>query len=69
MRKNVGGFTETYVAYSQTDILYKKCATQAIYDIPQAWEKNGVIPKTATGEDIGEGTGWWYEGEAFLLQR
>lgn len=29
--------------------------------MPQAFIADAEIPKTAAGEDLGEGTGWWYE--------
>ncbi|KAB8349474.1 hypothetical protein FH972_023501 [Carpinus fangiana] len=41
--------------------LFKECARQADYSIPQAFIANAEIPKTTAGEDLGEGTGWWYE--------
>lgn len=50
-----------YDAINSTEFLFKECASQADYIVPQAFERKGKIPKTAAGEDIGEGSGWWYE--------
>ncbi|KAK4974791.1 hypothetical protein LTR28_009954, partial [Elasticomyces elasticus] len=58
---NLGGVTEPYVAYGATEKLIRQCASQADYDIPQVREKDGVVPKTGAGEDLGVGRGWWYE--------
>jgi len=54
--------TETYVAYGVTEGLVKECAKQADYFIPQAKQRGAEIPKTTDGQDLGIGTGWWYEG-------
>ncbi|KAK3176945.1 hypothetical protein OEA41_008271 [Lepraria neglecta] len=61
LRKRASSVTETYVAYGVCEKLVKECARQANYTIPQANEKNVDIPKTKDGEDLGVGTGWWYE--------
>lgn len=53
--------TETYIAYGATAELFKECARQADYTIPQVLE-GGEAPKTAKGEDLGVGEGWWYNG-------
>ena len=68
MREGPGAaFTETYVAYGTTEALFKECARQADYIVPQTFERGVETPKNADGEDIGEGTGWWYESEFELL--
>lgn len=54
--------TETYVAYGVTEGLVKECAKQADYSIPQAKQRGVETPKTEDGQDLGIGTGWWYEG-------
>lgn len=64
LRARAGNFTETYVAYGVCDRLVKECARQADYTIPQAREKNVEVPKTKDGEDLGVGTGWWFESKA-----
>ena len=61
-RRLLPSVTETYVAYSVTERLVKECSRQADYSIPQRKEKDGIIPKTKDGEDLGVGSGWWYEG-------
>lgn len=66
LHKRVPSVTETYVAYGVCEKLVKECARQADYTIPQAHEKNVEIPKTKDGEDLGVGTGWWFESEQIL---
>ena len=61
-RKRAPETTETYVAYGVSEALVKECAKQADYSIPRAKEKGMEAPKTKDGEDLGIGTGWWYEG-------
>jgi len=60
-RKRAPETTETYVAYGVSEALVKECAQQANYSIPQAKEKGLEITQTKDGEDLGVGTGWWYE--------
>jgi hypothetical protein len=50
------------VAYGTTEALYRQCAVQANYDIPQMREKGGIVPKSETGEELGVGDSWWYKG-------
>ena len=57
-----GGTAETYVAYGVTQKLFEACSSQADYRIPQVSQKNAEVPKTVSGEDVGVGEGWWYEG-------
>ncbi|KAL9080605.1 MAG: hypothetical protein Q9157_000660 [Trypethelium eluteriae] len=59
-RRMTSGITREYRAYGSADQIFKLCAQQADYSIPQALEKDGVIPKTEADEDLGVGTGWWY---------
>ncbi|PBP25489.1 hypothetical protein BUE80_DR003624 [Diplocarpon rosae] len=54
-----GRATETYTAYGATEILYKECARQADYTIPQAANSDQEVLKTEDGEDLGVGSGWW----------
>ncbi|KAL8958271.1 MAG: hypothetical protein Q9193_004642 [Seirophora villosa] len=61
IHKRAPAITETYVAYGACEKLIKECARHADYTVPQRYEKNGVIPKTAEGQDLGVGKGWWYE--------
>jgi cytochrome b pre-mRNA-processing protein 3 len=58
-----GTAAETYVAYGMTQKLFEACSSQADYKIPQASQKGAEVPKTAAGEDLGVGEGWWYRGE------
>lgn len=58
------GLAEPYVAERATETLFKECARQADYIVPQAFEKKVAIPTNEAGEHIGEGTGWWYESES-----
>lgn len=67
IRKRYTGVTETYVAYGVCENLVKECARQADYTIPQAHEKKAEIPKTKDQEDLGVGTGWWFESERIWL--
>ena len=60
--------TETYVAYGACETLVNECARLADYSVPQAQEKDGVVPKTSQGEDVGIGTGWWYEAPGLAMQ-
>ena len=66
LRERATSFTETYVAYGVCEKLVQECAKQADYTIPQAHEKDVETPKTKDGEDLGVGTGWWFESESAL---
>ncbi|KAH0538152.1 hypothetical protein FGG08_005260 [Glutinoglossum americanum] len=61
LRRLAGNTTETYVAYGVTENLYKECARVGHYTVPQAGVKGEKVPKTASGEDLGVGEGWWYD--------
>ena len=63
LRKRAPALTETYVAYGVCEVLVKECARQADYTIPQVREKNVEVPKTKDQEDLGVGTGWWFESK------
>uniref|UniRef100_A0A093XQN1 TIP41-like protein n=1 Tax=Talaromyces marneffei PM1 TaxID=1077442 RepID=A0A093XQN1_TALMA len=56
-----GGAAETYVSYGFTQKLYEACSSQADYEIPQLAQKGVEVPKTADGEELGVGEGWWYK--------
>ncbi|KAL1650890.1 Serine carboxypeptidase 3 [Diplodia intermedia] len=60
LHRRAGGSTETYVAYGGTELLFRECARQADYRVDK--DADGEAPKTAKGEDLGVGEGWWYEG-------
>lgn len=53
--------TEPYVAYGATEDLFRECARAGEYTMP-AVEEGQEPAKTAKGEDLGVGTGWWYDG-------
>ncbi|KAI9796637.1 MAG: Protein cbp3, mitochondrial [Piccolia ochrophora] len=57
LRARATSRTGTYAAYAVTEILYKQCATQAEYTMPE----RGTAEKTASGAEIGIGQGWWYD--------
>ncbi|GAB7360153.1 hypothetical protein MBLNU230_g7916t1 [Neophaeotheca triangularis] len=64
LRKNARGTTEPYVAYGGTEELFKECARQCSYTIPTALEKDPADPpRTAAGEDLGVGEGWWFQAK------
>jgi cytochrome b pre-mRNA-processing protein 3 len=62
LNKVAGRATETYTAYGATELLYKECALQADYSIPQAGKNDQEMLKTEAGEDLGVGEGWWLTG-------
>lgn len=53
---------EPYRIVSATEAIYKTCAAEALYTIPEKDRKNDTIKKTAEGEDIGDGKTMWHEG-------
>lgn len=54
--------TETYVAYGGTEDLFLECSRQCNYTIPSARAKPPTEPPlTASGEELGVGSGWWLE--------
>ena len=62
LRRVTGRTTETYTTFGVTENLFKECAKQADYNIPQASDPNAEMPKTEDGEDLGVGSGWWHTG-------
>ncbi|KAK2762760.1 Protein cbp3, mitochondrial [Arachnomyces sp. PD_36] len=65
LRSRARQTTDTYVAYGVTQKLFEACSSQADYTIPQVTEKGAEVPKTADGEDLGVGEGWWYKDLGF----
>jgi cytochrome b pre-mRNA-processing protein 3 len=56
------GTTEPYIAYGGTEDLFLECNRQCNYTIPAILQKPpGEPPVTADGEELGVGTGWWFE--------
>ncbi|KAI1762515.1 ubiquinol-cytochrome C chaperone-domain-containing protein [Hypoxylon sp. FL1150] len=52
---------EPYRVVRSTEEIYKTCAREALYTIPDKDRKAGTITKTEEGEDIGEGKTMWHE--------
>ncbi|KAI1772389.1 ubiquinol-cytochrome C chaperone-domain-containing protein [Hypoxylon cercidicola] len=52
---------EPYRVVQATEEIYKACAREALYAIPDKDRRAGTIRKTAEGEDIGEGKTMWHE--------
>ncbi|KAK4541301.1 hypothetical protein LTR36_008059 [Oleoguttula mirabilis] len=52
--------TEPYIAYGSTEDLFKACARQCDYNIPNVLKQPPEpAPKNAGQEDVGVGSGWW----------
>lgn len=58
---------DTYITYGLTEALFKTCALEADYSIPEN-QRQGLLTgsgpvKTASGEDLGqpEGSSWWHQ--------
>ncbi|DAA76362.1 TPA_exp: Ubiquinol cytochrome-c reductase assembly protein CBP3 [Trichophyton benhamiae CBS 112371] len=49
------------MSYGIADRLFTNCSTQADYSISKKLRKADQVPKAESGEEIGEGSGWWYE--------
>ncbi len=65
-RKTAKGTTQTYITYGETEALFKSCAAQADYTIPED-QRMGILtgkgpPKTADGIDLGQPVAdtWWF---------
>lgn len=54
--------SEPYRVVAATKEIYEACSSGALYKIDPIAIKAGTVPKTADGEDIGEGKGMWHEG-------
>ncbi|KAJ9495114.1 Ubiquinol cytochrome-c reductase assembly protein Cbp3 [Exophiala xenobiotica] len=64
--KTAKGTTQTYITYGETEALFKSCAAQADYTIPED-QRMGILtgtgpPKTADGIDLGHPVTdtWWF---------
>ena len=60
-RNQSPGIGGSYVSYVATDHLFRECALQADYSVPEAFEPRAAIPTDEHGTHIGIGRGWWYE--------
>lgn len=58
---------EPYRVVQATEEIYKTCAREALYTIPEKDRRAGTITKTEEGEDIGEGKTMWHEGNNTYL--
>ncbi|KAI1458304.1 ubiquinol-cytochrome C chaperone-domain-containing protein [Annulohypoxylon moriforme] len=52
---------EPYRVVQATEDIYKACAREASYTISTKDKVAGTIPKTAEGEDLGEGNTMWHK--------
>ncbi|KAK5058956.1 hypothetical protein LTR84_011220 [Exophiala bonariae] len=67
LRKTAKSTTDTYVIYGETERIFKVCAKQADYTIPED-QRTSILtgkgpPKAADGADLGQpvGPSWWYD--------
>ncbi|KAF2481349.1 ubiquinol-cytochrome C chaperone-domain-containing protein [Neohortaea acidophila] len=57
--------TEPYIAYGSTEDLFRECSRQCEYTVPARLASTPEEPpRTAAGEDLGEGQGWWYAAKS-----
>ncbi|THX35367.1 hypothetical protein D6D12_00369 [Aureobasidium pullulans] len=59
-QKQMKAATEPYVAYGATEDLFRACARAGEYTMPTVAEGEEPL-RSAKGEDLGVGSGWWYE--------
>ncbi|KAI4766944.1 hypothetical protein E4T51_00134 [Aureobasidium sp. EXF-12344] len=59
-QKQMKAATEPYVAYGATEDLFRACARAGEYSMPTVAEGEEPL-RSAQGEDLGVGSGWWYE--------
>jgi len=59
-QKQMQAATEPYVAYGATEDLFRACARAGEYTMPTVAEGEEPL-RSAKGEDIGVGQGWWYQ--------
>lgn len=67
LRKTAKSTTDTYIIYGQTERIFKVCAKQADYTIPED-QRTSILtgkgpPKSADGADMGQAVApsWWYD--------
>ncbi|KEF63376.1 uncharacterized protein A1O9_01353 [Exophiala aquamarina CBS 119918] len=67
LRKSAKSTTESYIVYGETEAIFKACASQADYTIPEDQRMSILTgkgpPKTADGADLGHAIAksWWYD--------
>ncbi|KAG9550030.1 hypothetical protein KCU71_g15063, partial [Aureobasidium melanogenum] len=59
-QKQMKAATEPYVAYGATEDLFRACARAGDYTMPTVTDGEEPL-RSAKGEDLGVGSGWWYE--------
>ena len=64
-QKQMQAATEPYVAYGATEDLFRACARAGEYTMPTVAEGEEPL-RSAQGEDLGVGSGWWYEGNTLF---
>jgi hypothetical protein len=64
-QKQMKAATEPYVAYGATEDLFRACARAGEYTMPTVAEGEEPL-RSAKGEDLGVGSGWWYEGNTLF---
>ncbi|OAL75021.1 hypothetical protein A7D00_0619 [Trichophyton violaceum] len=60
-KRGISDTDSTYISYGIADRLFTNCSEQADYSISKKLRKADQVPKAESGEEIGEGSGWWYE--------
>ncbi|EGD94696.1 hypothetical protein TESG_02204 [Trichophyton tonsurans CBS 112818] len=60
-KRDISDSDSTYISYGIADRLFTNCSKQADYSISKKLRKADQVPKAESGEEIGEGSGWWYE--------
>ncbi|EFQ97784.1 CBP3 [Nannizzia gypsea CBS 118893] len=60
-KREMSGIRGTYMAYGLAKRLFAACSEQADYSISEKLRKAEQVPKAESGEEIGEGSGWWYD--------
>lgn len=54
--------TQPYAIFGATETIYKACSAPAAYTISQEVRKKDEVPMTEDGEEIGVGSGVWFDG-------
>ena len=63
--KALRGTTEPYMTYGHTEDLFRTCEKQCSYTMPARLATPPQDPpRSADGEDLGAGEGWWFEPKA-----
>ncbi|KAI1878186.1 uncharacterized protein JN550_000368 [Neoarthrinium moseri] len=57
----VSSTSQPYQVHAATETIYKTCAREANYTISETDKRNGTVPKTEEGEEIGVGNTTWHK--------